>query len=277
MPHATDPLANRLSLTPVAQTTPPNRWRTEAMRSHASPRLLFIAKGQGRITVSGLTSGYGPNNLIFLPARTMFGYEVGPTVFGQMLAIPAAMSAEWPENPVHLRLRDVMAQKELATLFDQLDRELLSAKIGHSRAAHYYLGILSVYFERQMDARTADPSDIRSRTAAARLVAAYADLIERDFHRHQGVAEYAGALGVTPTHLTRCCKLTCGRSAHALLNDRILFEARQLLRDTRTPINQIAVDLGFASAAYFSRSFQHETGLTPSAFRRGGNTVKTTR
>ena len=270
MQPVTDPLANRLSLTPIAQTTLPNRWRTEAMRSYASPRLLFIGKGQGRITVSGLTSGYGPNNLIFLPARTMFGFEVGPSVFGQMLAIPVAMANEWPDDPVHLRLRDVVAQKELATLFDQLERELASTKAGHSRAAHYHLGILSVYFERQLDGRAADPADLRSRTAAARLVAAYADLIERDFHRHQGVAGYAGALGVTPTHLTRCCRITCGRSAHALLNDRILFEARQLLRDTRTPVNQIAQNLGFASAAYFSRSFQHATGMTPSAFRRGG-------
>jgi len=51
------------------------RWRTEAMRSHATPRLLFIAKGQGRITIAGLTSGYGPNNLIYLPAHVMYGYE----------------------------------------------------------------------------------------------------------------------------------------------------------------------------------------------------------
>ncbi len=270
MPASTDPLANRLALTPIAQTSPPNRWRTEAMRSHAAPRLLFFAKGQGRITVSGLTSGYGPNNLIFLPARTMYGFEVGQTVFGQILAIPVAMADEWPEEPVHLRLRDVTAQKELASLFDQLERELKSPKAGHSRAAHYHLGILSVFFERQIEVRIANPGENRSRTAAARLVAAYADLIERDFHRHQGVAGYAAALGVTPTHLTRCCKLTSTRSAHALLNDRILFEARQLLRDTRTPINQIATQLGFTSAAYFSRSFQNETGQTPSKFRRLG-------
>jgi len=263
-----DQLKNRLALSPIAQNAAAGRWRTEAMRSHASPRLIYISKGQGRLTVAGLTSGYGPNNLIFIPAKVMYGYEVGPSAYGQMLAIPAAMAAEWPETPVHLRLRDVAAQKEIAGLFDNLEREVLSQKTGHSRAAHYHVGLLSVFFQRQIDTRSADPADARARSAAARLVAAYTDLVERDFRSHQGVAAYAAALGVTPTHLTRCCKLTCGRSALALLNDRIIYEARLLLQEGRVPVQPIAQDLGFASPAYFSRAFRARAGLTPSAFRR---------
>lgn len=263
-----DQLKNRLSLSPIAQNSTAGRWRTEAMRSHASPRLILISKGQGRITVAGLTSGYGPNNLIYIPAHVMYGFEVGPSVYGQMLAIPAAMAAEWPEGPVHLRLRDVTAQKEIAGLYDNLEREILSQKTGHSRAAHYHVGLLSVFFQRQLDIRAPDQSDNRTRSAAARLVAAYTDLVERDFRQHQGVSDYARALGVTPTHLTRCCKFTCGRSALALLNDRIIYEARILLQENRLPVQQIARDLGFASPAYFSRSFRARAGVTPSAFRR---------
>ena len=93
MQFATEQQKTALALTPIAQNPSTGRWRTEAMRSHATPRLLFITKGQGRITIAGLTSGYGPNNLIFIPAHTMYGFDVGPTVFGQMLTIPAAMAA----------------------------------------------------------------------------------------------------------------------------------------------------------------------------------------
>ncbi len=258
----------RLMLTPIAPNPQAGRWRTEAMRSHATPRLLFIAKGQGRITIAGLTSGYGPNNLIYLPAHVMYGYEVGPTVYGQILTIPAAMAHEWPDEVVHLRLRDVVAQKELATIFDSLEREVKSGRSAHSRAAHYHLGLLGVYFERQMEAHAGDPRDERAASAAARLVAAYTDLIERDFHLPRGVADYAARLGVTPTHLTRCCRITCGRSAHMLLKDRVIYEARLLLRETRTPVQDIARALGFASPAYFTRAFQLRTGQTPSGFRR---------
>ncbi len=50
----------RLMLTPIAPNPQAGRWRTEAMRSHATPRLLFIAKGQGRITIAGLTPATDP-------------------------------------------------------------------------------------------------------------------------------------------------------------------------------------------------------------------------
>lgn len=265
----TDP-QNRLALTAIAQNAAQGKWRTEAMRSHSAPRLIFVAKGQGRITVAGLTSGYGANNLIFVPAGTMYGFEVGPTVYGQMLTIPNAMATEWPETPEHLRLRDVVAQKELTVHLDNLERELKSTLDGHDRAAHYYLGVLSVFFARQLKARADDAQDARHTTASARLVAAFTDLIERDYMQHLGVADYAAKLGVTPTHLTRCCKQTCGRSALELLNDRILFEARLLLRDTKDPVRDVARKLGFGSAAYFTRAFQARTGLTPSQFRKKG-------
>jgi AraC-like DNA-binding protein len=257
-----------LRLTAIGQNPAQGRWRTEAMRSHDAPRLLYVSKGQGRITVAGLTSGFGPNNLIFIPARTMYGFEAGPSVFGLLLAVPRAMAGEWPEEPVHLRLKDVVAQKDLAAIFDGIERELKMQKSGHARAAHYHLGLLSVFFARQHEARAPEPGDARGQTPAARLVAAYTDLVERDFRTGRGVADYARALGVTPTHLTRCCRQTCGRSALALLNDRILYEARQMLRDTRLPVQDIAARLGFSSPAYFARSFLARAGSTPTGFRQ---------
>ncbi len=43
-----------------------------------------------------------------------------------------------------------------------------------------------------------------------------------------------------------------------------------MLSETKLPIARIAEALGFNSAAYFTRAFQHRTGKTPSVFRRGG-------
>lgn len=263
-----DETRNRLRLTSIGQNPAASRWRTEAMRSHSSPRLLYFNKGQGRITLAGLTSGFGPNNMIFIPAHVMYGFEAGGTVFGQILSIPAAMSAEWPDEPVHMRLRDVVIQKEATSHFENLERELNSSRSGHSRAAHYHVGLLSVFFQRQLETRAPDPNELRARSTSARLVAAFTDLVERDFTSGQGVADYARSLGVTPTHLTRCCKETCGRNAHAILGERLLYEARMQLRDTGKPVKVIAEELGYNSPAYFTRNFQHRTGMTPTAFRK---------
>jgi len=265
-----DTTSNALAMTPIAYNQLAGNWRTEAMRSHATPRLIYITKGPGRITVAGMTHGYGPNNLIYLPAHVMYGYEAGPSVFGTMLTIPKAMADEWPDETVHLRLRDVHNQRQATAMFEAIEQELQAAQQTHSRAAHYHLGLLSVFFERQITLSPARTSPDRTEGTAAKLVAAYTDLIERDFKTAQGVAEFAAALGVTPTHLTRCCNQTCGRSALALLRDRITYEACVLLRETETPVAQIANDLGFRSAAYFTRSFQAKMGNTPSHFRKNG-------
>ncbi|MCJ2045257.1 AraC family transcriptional regulator [Methylobacterium sp. J-078] len=46
-------------------------------------------------------------------------------------------------------------------------------------------------------------------------------------------------------------------------------EAKRLLATTDRPIGQIALDLGYADPAHFSRAFQDWTGCPPSAWRRG--------
>lgn len=256
----------RLDLRAVSHAPARGRWRTEAMRSHPTPRLLVVTRGQGRVTVAGLTSGYGPNNLVFVPAGTMYGLEVGPGVHAQIVSLPDALAGDWPAEPAHLRLRDVWSQKELSQILDQLEAELRSTRPGNMRAAHLHAGLLAIFFQRQLAARgTSDP---RHDTSQARLVAAFTALVERHFHTPRGIADYASELGVTATHLTRCCNATCGRSAHALLADRILFEARRLLHETDAPVNEIAARLGFSSHSYFSRAFQAATGQTPGDFRR---------
>ena len=68
----------------------------------------------------------------------MYGFDTGPTVFGHMLTIPAPMAAEWPDEPVHLRMRDVIVQKEWFLMVEALERELSNAGNTHSRATHYH-------------------------------------------------------------------------------------------------------------------------------------------
>ncbi len=240
-------------------------WRTEAMRAYRRPVLLWFTRGQGRITISGTTRGYGAHNAIFLPGGTMHGFEMTGRVFGTLLFFPDDAALDLPCEPLHLRFREAALQSELTLLIDSIRQEAEADLPGRDRALLHYGGLLSVWLLRQSaslpDCRLPDDT-------AHRLVAAYTALIERDFHRGRTVAEYAAELGITSTHLSRVCNIACGRPASALLQDRILFEARRLLRDTDLPVKEIARHLGFASAAYFTRAFNRSAGAPPSAFRR---------
>jgi AraC family transcriptional regulator, transcriptional activator of pobA len=241
------------------------RWRVEAMRSISEPLLLWFTRGQGRITVGGITRGYGIHNAIYIPAGTMHGFEASAHVFGTACFFGPGCDLPLPKAPLHFRVRDSAPQAELTTLLDAAQRELEAPRPGSERAVYHTLGLVSVWLERQA---AQQPAEAAPKDAAGRLVQRFTALVERNFHSGMGVADYAAALNVTPTHLSRVCRRACGRPASDLVQDRVLFEARRLLAETRMPIADISRSLGFTSPAYFTRAFSHRTGTTPTAFRK---------
>lgn len=258
------PLIRMVAIPRLAQG---GKWRVEAMRSYSTPLILWFTRGQGRITAGGVTRGYGAHNLVFLPGGTMHAFDLGHQVHGTALFLPHGSDLILPDRIVHLRIRDVIPQSEMAVQLDNIQKELEDEKPGRARAIRHHLGLLSVWLERQIAAEEGLDKDSRPK-AAVRLARAFADQVEQDFRSGKTLADYAAELGVTPTHLSRVCRQTCGRPASAILHDRQLFEARRLLAETKIPVQDIAEALGFGSAAYFSRAFQAKTGKTPTAFRR---------
>jgi AraC-like DNA-binding protein len=252
-----------LRLVPLQALAKGGRWRTEAMRSHRMPLLLWFTRGQGRITLAGLTRGYGAHNAVFIPPRCMHGFEVTAQVYGTAVFFNESHGLPLPDRPLQLRIRDGVAQGEVTTLLEQLGREIDGDRPLRERAIHHYAGLLSVWLDRQIAAVPEETAD----SAALRLVRRFTEAVEAQLYTGQGVQDYAEALGVTPTHLSRVCRETCGRSASEILADRVTFEARRLLAETTLPVKEVAQVLGYGSAAYFTRAFQNRTGQTPTQFR----------
>lgn len=259
------PPASEIRMTQIPRLAKGGRWRVEAMRSYSSDLLLWFTRGQGRITVAGVTAGYGAHNAIFIPAGTMHGFEVSTLVFGTAVFIPKTKELMLPTEPVHLRIRDSAPQSEVTGILENLQREIDGERPERLTAMHHHTGLLSVWLQRQLLLN--DLND-KAPSAGKRLAVRFADMVENHYSEGMTIAQYADALGVTPTHLTRVCNKACGRPALTLLNDRVLFEARRRLVETKEPIQKVAEDLGFRSAAYFTRAFQHHIGCTPSHFRK---------
>lgn len=261
-----------VEVTSIARMVQGGRWRTEAMRSYERPVLIWFTRGQGRLTIAGRSSGYGPHNLAFLPKQTMHGFTTMGPVLGSVVFLPDEPSLDWPVEPMHLRIHEAQQQRELTGLTEAMTREATGGEEHANRALLYHAGLLSVWLSRiaevyaHIDNRSAAT---RLDTAAHRLAEAFTALVERDFRNPAGVQHYAGLLGVTPTHLSRVCRKVAGRPALDILTDRRHFEARRLLRDTNIQIAEVARKCGFTSAAYFTRAFRSRSGQSPSEFRNG--------
>ena len=242
-------------------------WRVQTPHSSERARLYWITKGQGRITACGVTRGFGQHTAIFLPPRTMYSFEFPSHVYGTRLCFPYDLVRSLPDEALYLRVTESRHQAELTQVLDQISTEVRNHSAGWLAAARSYAALAAVQIERL---EAAYGRQIRPVGTSQRIVEGYTGLIEEHLAEGLNVADYAQMLGITPTHLTRVCREVCGKTASHLLNERVVNEARRLLEDTDQPIRQIAKDLGFGSAAYFTRAFGQRIGLTPSEARRQG-------
>ncbi len=101
------------------------------------------------------------------------------------------------------------------------------------------------------------------------IAMAFRSLLEQHLVDKWSVRQYCACLKIRSIDLVDSCKKVLGCTPSELISDRLLLEAKRQLTYSNTPSAAIAYDLGFNDAAYFSRFFKRQTGLSPSEFRRG--------
>ncbi|WP_323764688.1 AraC family transcriptional regulator [Marinovum sp.] len=265
-----------LQVATLAQLAPRGAWQASLPHGRDDHLLVWITRGQGRAMIRGIRRGIGANNVLYLPRGTQFALETGAQCFGQAIVIEAGDYPLLPDEPQHLRMRDVVAQGELTGIFEMLQRELGAPQPLQAEALVARFNLAAVWLRRQMLAMLeagdkVSPALMGRETAGQRLSRRFADLLEAEYRSGRNMADYAEMLEVTPTHLTRVCRDNAGLTAAEMITQRVLHAARELLLRPEPPVQEVARHLGFGSAAYFSRFIQHHTGHAPSALRRAAS------
>lgn len=240
-------------------------WRLDLQHARASHLFLWMTKGQGRATILGKRRGIGAHNALYIPAGTLMSLDLGKQCYGIAVDLPAHEAGIMPDEVRHVRVRDVMAQNEVTAILDNMQREQSTHRAFGDEAARAHAGLLAVWMRRMLALPDNQPP--ARVPAAERLIAAFCKLVERDYRSGKPMSDYAEALGVTPTHLSRACRQVSGMTAADIITQRVLYAARDMLEGGDLPIRHIAEMLGFSSAAYFTRFIQNQTQRTPSALR----------
>ena len=92
-------------------------------------------------------------------------------------------------------------------------------------------------------------------------------LVEQHFKEKHSVSEYADMLNKSPKTLSNLFGKFHTKSPLKMIQDRIMLEARRMLRYTEKPVSEIGYDLGFNDIQSFSRFFKKNEGHSPSEFR----------
>jgi AraC family transcriptional activator of pobA len=100
-----------------------------------------------------------------------------------------------------------------------------------------------------------------------RLLARFEELLERRFRDEHRVRAYASALGVSADHLSEVVRGYDGGGAKAMVDERLMREARRLLATTDLRIAEVAERLGYDEPTHFTRAFRRSSGISPQRFR----------
>jgi AraC family transcriptional regulator len=74
--------------------------------------------------------------------------------------------------------------------------------------------------------------------------------------------------GLSSYHFARLFKESTGLAPHQYLVECRMEKAKELLKNTRLNVLQIALSVGYESQSHFTTLFKRHTGSTPTAFRK---------
>ncbi len=97
--------------------------------------------------------------------------------------------------------------------------------------------------------------------------AKYKELIEENYQKSLSVSDYAELLNISSKTLTTITKNIVDKPASQLIAERVILEAKRLLRFTSLQIGEIAFKIGFEDASYFVKYFKRFVGISPKMYR----------
>ncbi len=245
-----------------------HEWEFTPHRHARLHQILLIERGSGQATLEGRIHALRPMRVVNVPVGHVHGFIFEPGTQGWVLTVAAEMLDEvlTPSEG----LRRVLAHSAVLRGTPQMRiamRQIFAEFDGRDFArAHVLRGLSSALIglvARELAVDGGAPGGL----AKSDLFRRFETLLEQHFLQHWTVSDYAAALSITPTHLSRLARAATDHAASHLILDRVIREARRNLVYTNLPVSTIAYALGFNDPAYFSRIFSASTGLSPRSFR----------
>lgn len=260
---------------------------TPVHRHYCFFQVHLLVRGSIRLNLDqGVYCGQAPL-LIFTPPTIPHAFYTEEDTDGHVLTVRQevvrawyqTMPGVWPDSLLREaafvefdKLPPALAPdlNNLAVLAQLLEQEFCSEKKGRSAALLALGQSFFIALSRLLLARDPGTAMRAERGEDLRLFLSFCDIVEAHFRDHLTLTDYAGRLSITEPRLNDICRRMANRPSKEIVHERVLQEARRLLRFSAVPISEISYQLGFVDPAYFSRFFTKRTGTPPSQYRLAG-------
>lgn len=172
------------------------------------------------------------------------------------------------ERDIELRFQWSLSDRQLASVLYALHADLE----GDAPAGRLFgesLGVaLAVYLARRYATDPVKTVRLRGGLPAYRLRRVL-DYIATHVDRDLSLGDLAGVAGLSPHYFTELFRQRIGKTPYRYVLERRIEHAKQLMRDRRRTLFDVARLSGFKDQGHFGRVFRQVVGTTPSTYRSG--------
>jgi AraC family transcriptional activator of pobA len=242
--------------------------------AHSFYLLLYVTQGHGTHTIDLVTYDLRPGGLYFLVPGQAHSWSLSADAQGYILFFSAAFyQRQYPADrlaaypffdaaqlPV---LYLPSSETAIRDLFVRILAEKTTLANNRDEVVGAYLFLLLELAWRACAHEQAQQAPSHS----LQQVRAFSHLLDAHFRTEKTVRFYADQLALTANHLNALCRRIVNQTASDLIHERVITEAQRLLAHSALSVGQIADQLGFEDASYFTRYFRKYVGQTPEPFR----------
>lgn len=162
--------------------------------------------------------------------------------------------------------------RRLGSLFEELLTEMQSSYVHkYDLLRNYVQLILHEALKLTPELPVYQPA-----TSAARISALFLDLLDQQFPlaspQHpvllKNANEFARQLAVHTNHLNKALKEQTGKTTSEHITEKVVAEAKSLLRHSNWSLAEISYCLGFEHTSNFNAFFKKQTGQPPHTYRK---------
>ncbi|PSL27644.1 helix-turn-helix domain-containing protein [Chitinophaga ginsengisoli] len=226
----------------------------------------------------------GDNTLLFLNSRVPYTFEL---LKEDISGYSCVFKDEFFREGLRLKLEEIplfmpdarpvfalegTTLKEVTDLFEKILREFNSTYAYRYELISSYVSELIYYAMKLVPA--ANPQ--KESNATARVTTAFLDLLERQFPVElfssrillRSPKDFADRLSIHVNYLNRAVKTETGKTTTDHIFDRLVGEAKAMLKHTNLNIAEISFALGFEDQAHFNNFFKKRVKVAPSLYRQ---------
>lgn len=154
---------------------------------------------------------------------------------------------------------------EAENLVLKINQEIKNRKANTRQAIQLYIQLILLHARRSYETQMLAKQE--TSISGNNLFRRFIKLVSQHFLSLHKVSDYAELLNVSADHLNRTIKSQSDKTAHELIDDMILVEAKACLLHTRLSIAEIAYKLEFSDPSHFNKFFKKLTLQTPRQYR----------